>query len=502
MDLEALANRYQGEACLQRLLFIAEQAASAAAPSATTSTDALASQALSLAINLMRKDGNTRKYQTVASSETLGPLLHQLTNTTSSTNEQSNHWLTDAETRNRQELDLLQSRLSAAQSNLHKEAIRTAYEHLAICYINKSMLPEALGAMQRSRDYGTTRLQGVNMLVDLMVPVCIYMQQWSAVSDHVFKLQHASEEVNDGNHSALQYKISIAAGLGALHAKEYVVAASHFRAAAKSGDNASWPMVLAAEEVALYAGILTLAFSERSEMIALSEHVDALLLQPVLRECLILFASRANYTECYKLLESPSIFQTLQLDLYMAEHLRALQSALRQRAILQYWTPLRRVSLSTMVHDLGARMITLGHDSNADPKTTLLELLVPLVRSGKLIDARINLQQQTLERIVVSQKDKLLEETQRKLSNVSNRVLNDSYSLMVRLACMEHHLLVGGAGAGRLTRNKRNNNYGEGAAAGGGGNANEAEVLESDDDSDVMDMSSEEVMMMNPEDLY
>ena len=101
----------------------------------------------------------------------------------------------------------------------------------------------------------------------------------------------------------------------------------------------------------------------------------------------------------------------------------------------------------------------------------------------------------------------------RKLTKLENRVLDDTYALLVRLACLEHEICVqdtsgGGPGGrgGRRAHARPTGGYDDDFRRGDmGGGAHHPELdddLSSDDEGDtpMLDVSTDH--HMNPEDLY
>jgi hypothetical protein len=112
------------------------------------------------------------------------------------------------------------------------------------------------------------------------------------------------------------------------------------------------------------------------------------------------------------------------------------------------------------------------------------------------LDGRTN----TLVRSVPDLEQDRLQVTTQKLQATSTRVLDDTYSMVVRLACLEHDLVV--ADPLKQRRSSRNewNNPSQPRSA-----SQQAAVESSDDDADFLDGHMGEAAVvdeMNPEDLY
>jgi hypothetical protein len=140
-DLETYIGRYPvgSESRLQRLLFIAEK---------TQDLPELSKQAYVLAERHMRENLNVRCYKDVfGDNSNKGEIVYDTV------------WVQETESSTQASLETLEARLSAAQAQLQKEAIRTAYLAIGEFARQRGDLQQALRAVMRSRDYCTNRSQ-------------------------------------------------------------------------------------------------------------------------------------------------------------------------------------------------------------------------------------------------------------------------------------------------------------------------------------------------------
>lgn len=527
-DLEnTVVSRYQGEARLQRLLWIATS-------SSGEGNAALAQQALTLAHEHAKELGNIRRYKEVFHLQPEATVDVQ--------------WLTTQNERNHAARQVLQQRLQSAQSHLNKEAIRVAYQALASHDERTGNLNDAFHSALRAKDYCTSRPQQAAVSLHIL-QVALYLQNYKTVQEYSHKLTHTTTLINSnssnnasgsgrantaGEDAVLRYKVAVAVGLERLAAREYPAAAKKLvealyaaveanhetptnnnnnNAAAAENANAagmgtggssgaataaasrsassngtastaaSWNAVLAPEDVALFAAFLALAALEsRSDLLALAEHAEALELVPVAREAVLMAAKRADYAGAWKLLEE-SVFAPLRLDLYMAFHLQALKDRVREKFLLQHWQAYQCISLQALQQKVGKGILP-------DPAE---KILTDLIQRGCFPrDTRLDLQKQTLVRI--QQTDSA---AATKLQKVSARVLDDTYSMVIRLACLEEDLCV----ADPNTRSRRRGHRYGGAGFGGSVVLMESDGEEDDGDAPMADAVAA-VDEMNPEDLY
>lgn len=485
LDLETtIVSRYSGEALVQRLLWV------------TKLSPPQASQAYQLLETHMKQTNNVHRYK-----EVFGSSVNTNTNNTSQVVVYDPQWVHGTELTNRTARDVLTSRLQAAQSHLNKEAIRAAYLAISEHHALTGNLTDAFHASHRAKDYCTSHQQTAAVSMQI-IELSLHLKNYAQVKEYVTKVEHTLS--NEAVAAAIQHKVWTAAGLERLAAGDFVTAALKFGQAAKhtSTATAAWNTVLAPEEVSLYAAFLSLAVQQRDQMVALAEHPDALELVPAARDCLLQFGRRAAYQTCWKILQDePSLFAALQQDMYMAPHLQQLQQMIRERCVLQYWNAFQRVELSVMASDL------MGIVENDE---TLLTLLVDLIRRGKILpDTRIDLRTRTVVRDNVhATGDALrLQQTESKLRQVTRKVLDDTYSSLVRLACLEHDLTVvdasQGGGKRRAMRGGGTESpYMDVRSFEGGEPAGALLMGDSSDDDDDDEAMVDVDEAMNPEDLY
>lgn len=286
--------------------------------------------------------------------------------------------------------------------------------------------------------------------------------------------------------------------------------------------------VLAPEDVCVYAAVLTLSHGDRTAALHLAEHPEALERVPILREVLVQFYKRASYKTAWELLET-HVWPLLQNDLYFQQPyynfenstsismgvapltiLDAVQQSIRHKAIGQFWKPYHNCPLATMAEQLGQGL------AGPNLEETVIQLLKNNRRGGAdsfvlPTDTRLDWRTHTLVRERPdSEADRLLATTQ-KMETTSTRVLNDTYAMVIRLACIEHDLVIQDPSGGKRGRGRGGGWGGRKAAAAAAGAAAAAaaggfEVGGSSDDEDDGDAHMVDAIQMgdgmNPEDLY
>jgi len=413
-------------------------------------------------------------------------------------------WADRQEAENRRAHGVLESRLRAANSNLNKDSIRTALLALSEHDARVGDLAKAFHGAVRAKDNCTSRQQAAAVSIRVL-ELALYTHNYASVRDYSTKIGYtirqqqqqsssspAATTSSGGSDAAaasavvVEYKVAIAAGLEALFRRDYDRAAAQFVSAAtrqqqssssssshqqQQGGNSNnpsgvggggassspppssmeWPAVLCPEDVATYAGFLALAQRPRRDVSSLAEHPEALELAPAVREALSLFAL-SKYRECWKALET-SVLPALRYDLFLSPHLEKLKNVIRQKILLHYWMAYRKVGWDGLQEELGRGVVPSEEffvrqwayliGSGAAPPGTRLDLPARmLVRDGGDGDE--------------DSRDRLrLDRTKAKLRQTTTQVMDDVYSMVVRVACVENDLVVGGGDASSSSSSSR-----------------------------------------------
>lgn len=141
----------------------------------------------------------------------------------------------------------------------------------------------------------------------------------------------------DANQSIVT-RLKCAAGLASLAKKNYKNAAKSFLQA--NFDHCDFPEIISPNNVAMYGGLCALATYDRQEVqknvISSSSFKLFLELEPQLRDIIFKFYE-SKYASCLKLLDE--IKDNLMLDMYLAPHISGLYTQIRNRALIQYFSP-------------------------------------------------------------------------------------------------------------------------------------------------------------------
>lgn len=342
IDLEVYASSYSGLAKLYRLIYIADHCPT------------LRLEALKLAIFSIRSTYNIGLYQHLhkkIAEMTGAPALPDIAaqSTSSDVLTVDNMWVETMSKKAALKLEKLDSDLKNFKSNSIKESIRRGHDDLGDHYLDCGDLSNALKSYSRARDYCTSGKHVVNMCLNV-IKVSIYLQNWSHVISYVSKAESTpdfTEVQGKESNQTILTRLKCAAGLAELATKKYKSAAKHFLAA--SLDHTDFPELLSPSNVALYGGLCALATFDRAELqkqvIFSSSFKLFLELEPQLRDIIFKFYE-SKYASCLRLLDD--IRDNLLLDMYLAPHLTALYTMIRNRALIQYFSPYLSADMQKM----------------------------------------------------------------------------------------------------------------------------------------------------------
>ena len=253
-------------------------------------------------------------------------------------------------------------------------------------------LSNAIKAYAKERESVQTPAHIAIMNMHLM-HVSIDQGNWLSVQSSVQKLRSLSSSNSGGEIDSAQPKLAAAMGLAQMATGSYKDAAISFLATnprmlqAKlddPNDPDAYNEILTPNDIAVYGGLCALASMDRNELqirvLENSNFRNYLELEPHIRRAISFFVS-SKYSSCLQILESYK--SDYLLDLYLYPHLSEIYFRVRSKAIVQYFIPFSRVTLTA-----------LATAFNTD-ETTIERTLVDMIGNGTL-DARIDLQERVL----------------------------------------------------------------------------------------------------------
>eukprot|EP00741_Cyanophora_paradoxa_P023644 tig00021608_g22838.t1 len=333
MDLETYIANYTGHTKIVRLLFIAQN------------SKELELEALRMAHDEIKKTTNTDTYRSIVAriAGRLGPAY-----------EEDAEWVKQVDKKAALQHEKLESELNGYKTNLIKESIRMGHTDLGEFFYDRGDLSNALKSFVRTRDYCTTPKHIFQMCLNV-IRVSIELNNYTHVSNYVAK----AEQTPDRQDPVVVAKLKCAAGLSQLEAKKYKMAARKFLEVTFDLAN-NYTDVIAPQDIATYGGLCALASFDRTELkskvIDNNQFKNFLELVPEVRELLNDFYG-SRYAACLNTLNK--LEGDLVLDIHLHPHVAALYSQIRNKALVQYFSPFSSVDLNTMAEAFNSRVTDL-----------------------------------------------------------------------------------------------------------------------------------------------
>uniref|UniRef100_A0A3B4AAQ8 PCI domain-containing protein n=1 Tax=Periophthalmus magnuspinnatus TaxID=409849 RepID=A0A3B4AAQ8_9GOBI len=364
LDLEQYATSYSGLMRIERLQFIAEHCPQ------------LRVEALKMALTFVQRTFNVDTYEEIHRKLTEATQAQAVPDTVPDGGAVppplDSAWAESTRKKALLKLEKLDTDLKNYKGNSIKESIRRGHDDLGDHYLDCGDLSNALKCYSRARDYCTSAKHVINMCLNV-IKVSVYLQNWSHVLSYVNKAESTPEIAEqrgerDSQNQAVLTKLKCAAGK---------------RERSIMGQS-SCPLVmslchlLSPSNVAVYGGLCALATFDRQELqrnvISSSSFKLFLELEPQIRDIIFKFYE-SKYASCLKLLDEMK--DNLLLDMYLAPHIKTLYSQIRNRALIQYFSPYVSADMTKMALAFNTTVAALEDE------------LTQLILEG-LINARID----------------------------------------------------------------------------------------------------------------
>lgn len=426
LDLETYANSYSGLAKLHRLLFIADHCPT------------LRLEVIKMAINyVMATTYNVSMYQMLhkkladliqpGSSQQLPDVANQpVASVSQDIPPYDAMWVEQKTKKAALKLEKLDNDLKNSKSNSIKESIRRGHDDLGDHYLSCGDLSNALKCYSRARDYCTSGKHVVNMCLNV-IKVSIYLRNWTHVISYVSKAECTPEFLETQNRDTNQViitRLKCAAGLAELATKKYKSAAKHFLQA--NFDFCDFPEMISPSNVAVYGGLCALATFDRPELqknvISSASFKLFLELEPQIRDIVFKFYE-SKYAQCLKLLDE--MRDNLLLDLMIAPHVNKLYTQIRNRALIQYFSPYLSADMRRMSEAFNCTVPALENE------------IMQLILDGQ-IQARID----SHNKILFAKNADHRSATFEKAINVGKEFQRRTRMLVLRTAMLKKHIHV------------------------------------------------------------
>lgn len=326
-----------------------------------------------------------------------------------------------------------------------KETIRLGFTELGNFLFATGQYSPALKQFTRCRDYATATKHVTEMAFNV-IKVAIEMDNWVLVQSYVAKAESTFESVPHGAadpDAKIRAKATCCSGLALMASSDFAGAARAFLGV-KFDNSSDFPELMSARDVGIYGGLAALATFDRKQVkekvIENTSFKEFLELVPEVREVIKAFYS-SKYASCLSILEKMK--PDLLLDIFLQPHIGFLYRRIRERALVQYFSPFRSVDMATMAKAFSCGVASLEAE------------VIELINSGS-IQARIDSDKKILYARTVDQRTQTFTEA----FELGRQYEIHSKALLLRVAMAKANMAV------RLREGGRDRGGGGGGAGG------------------------------------
>lgn len=253
-----------------------------------------------------------------------------------------------------------------------------------------------------------------------VIKVSIEMGNYAHVSNYVAK----AEQTPDLTDKVVIAKLKVCSGLANLSSKKYKLAARKFlETTFDLGTN--FNDVVSPQDVAVYGALCALATFERAELkrvIDSPSFRNFLELVPEVRDLLNDFYF-SRYASCLKYLDK--LKNPVLLDIHLHEHVESLIQKIREKALVQYFSPFISVDMQEMAKAFNTTVVGLEKE------------LSKLIFEG-LIQARIDSHNMRLLARQTDQRSTTFEKT----LHTGDEFQESTKALVLRMSLLKNDFMV------------------------------------------------------------
>jgi len=404
-DLDSHIKRYSGYGKIARLVFIAQRSQS------------LQVRAFEMAIAELKTTLNTEQYLDTISlaREHLGDALDEHCVA-------DEDWMRKANGQFHDRMGRLEADLSVKLKESVKEKIRDAYRAIGFLFMDKGDFSSAIAKFLEARDYASSHLDAFESSLSI-IKAGVFSNSLGHIKNQVDRCLQLSGELS--RQPAIESQVYASCGL-------YELRRGNFGSAADAFLKVKYPLpdtfsdVMAPIDVAIYGTLSALAYLERPQLKkrVLDNEVfrKFLELAPSLRQLVSNFYN-CEYASCFHTIAL--LERDLVLDMNVAQSVPKLIKRIRDKAMVQYFSPFVAVKLPQMAAAFNLEVPTLEKE------------LVTLIADNK-IQARIDSHNKVLYAKNADQRVTTFE----KAFRVGSDYVRDARSLLLRMNLVKHHFSV------------------------------------------------------------
>jgi len=255
-----------------------------------------------------------------------------------------NNWIDTVDKRAQSTLQRLEDDLQTYRNGVVRPKIRTTLNELGEFCCSRGDFNVALRHFMRTQDYCSSQEHVIELCLNV-INVSIELSNYSHVLNYVTK---AEQTPNIDQNKIVSGKLKVTSGLANLFGGKFKLAARKFLYTdVELGD--TYGQVISPRDIAIYGGLCALAEFDRSELFrnVINNFGFRTYLETVPQmQSIILDFYDSNYANC---LQSLDILKNdLQLDIHLHDHINTLYKRVRNKAIVQYFSPYTSVDLNNM----------------------------------------------------------------------------------------------------------------------------------------------------------
>ncbi|KAJ3442890.1 cop9 signalosome complex subunit [Anaeramoeba flamelloides] len=377
-DIEDYIEGYQGHTRMDRLLFIAQR------------SEIHQQKALKMFLEEVKKTRNIQKYRKIV--EKYSDVLQD-----EKTLDQK--WIDKTLKDSASTYDILETNLKKAKENVNQEGIRDGNVQLGHFYFGKGDLKSALKYYSRAKEATGDPIEIVNCCL-AAIKTAMEGKSYSHISSYLNAAQKKSEDLELETNGILR----TINGFLSLTSREFKTAAHQF-IHAPGKKVFEYPEIFTSLDIGIYGGFLSLATFNRRELkrnILDNEYFKNYLeLVPEMRDIIYNFYE-SNYAAFVEGLEK--IKPQLLLDQYLSSHVERLYIRIREKAIIQYFSPYLTLDMKKMATDFGTTLELIEIEvSNLIAEDKLAGKIDQ--KNKILYGTRINKRSQTFQEVLSFGKD-------------------------------------------------------------------------------------------------
>jgi len=254
------------------------------------------------------------------------------------------NWVDSVDKRAQVTLQTLDDDLQNFRNNVVRPKIRTTLNDLGDFSCSRGDFSVALRHFMRTQDYCSSQDHVIELCLNV-INVSIELSNFSHVLNYVTK---AEQTPNIDQNKIVSGKLKVAAGLAYLEGGKFKLAARKFLYTdIELGD--TYGQVISPKDIAIYGGLCALAEFDRGELYrnVINNFPFRSYLETVPQmQTIIQDFYDSNYANC---LQSLDILKNdLQLDIHLHDHVNTLYKRVRNKAIVQYFSPYTSIDLLSM----------------------------------------------------------------------------------------------------------------------------------------------------------